>query len=145
MARSSEQLHVVVDCDEKKPYDFDGRLRITKRRLPTGDYSIYGYTKIIAVERKNLADFLICCSVQQPRFKRQLIRLAQMDHSLVVVEGDIYGFCPWSRVNTPTRVTIVANLCAAFGVPFIFLRDKRMAQSFTEQFLKKAKQQVDNR
>jgi ERCC4-type nuclease len=144
LARAS-QLHVVVDCDEKRPYDFDGRLRISTSRLPTGDYTIMGYSKIIAVERKNLADFLVCCSVQQPRFRRQLARLAAMDHALVVVEGDIYGFCPWSRVTTPARLAIVAKLCASFGVPFIFLKDKRMAQEFTEQFLRKSKEQVDNR
>lgn len=137
-------MHVVIDTRDKKPYTFDGRHRMSYKALPAGDYSLHGYTKLMAVERKNLADFLINCGVKQRLFRNQLSRLAQLRHAAVIVEGDLYGFCPFTRLSSFARVPIVAQLVAEFKVPIVFVRDRIAAQRFTESFLRHAKRQIDN-
>lgn len=66
--------------------------------LASGDYSLFGFADRIAVERKSLADLYSTVGQGRERFERELIRLADMEFSAVVVEAE------WSAViNDPPR------------------------------------------
>jgi DNA excision repair protein ERCC-4 len=95
---------IVIDTREQSPYTFasirsDARdggklLAITTRRgtLRSGDYSLLGYERRIAVERKSLADLYGTLGRGRARFERELARLAAMQFAAVVVEAE------WSEV-----------------------------------------------
>ena len=138
------RLHLIVDTRDKRPFTFDGRHKITKKALPCGDYSLWGYSRFIAVERKNLSDFLINCGVKQTAFRSQLTRLSRLRYACVVVEGSISDFCRFTRINQFARTMIVARLTAQHGVPIIFAGDRHKAEMYTEHFLRQAKHELDN-
>jgi ERCC4-type nuclease len=106
---------IIIDSREQKPFDFSdiiagvdrkGKSITVKYRrgtLPTGDYSIDGWTCRIAVERKSLSDLYSSLGKHsRDRFRREIDRLNQFDVALVVVEAD------WATIlNNPPKFTRV--------------------------------------
>ena len=101
MARQrTPKLHpftIAIDTREQCPFTFsrllfghESRMMIWTRRqtLKTGDYSIVGYEDKIAVERKSLIDLFSTLGQQRDRFEREFQRLAELEFSAIVVEGD---------------------------------------------------------
>jgi DNA excision repair protein ERCC-4 len=97
---------VVIDTREQSPYSFaglkadasdgGGELIITTRRgtLRSGDYSVRGHERRVAVERKSLADLYGTLGSGRDRFERELQRLAGYHYAAVVVEAE------WSEILT---------------------------------------------
>src|SRR5262245_52113941 len=89
---------VVIDTREQEPYTFGGlcadakdkrrplEVRQVVRGIPAGDYSIEGYEKHVAVERKSLADLFRTVGGGRRRFERELERLCKLDIGFVMVE-----------------------------------------------------------
>jgi DNA excision repair protein ERCC-4 len=92
---------VVIDTREQAAYSFaslkadicdgGGPLVITSRRgtLRSGDYSLRGYERRVAVERKSLADLYGTLGKGRDRFERELRRLAGFQFAAVVVEAEL--------------------------------------------------------
>lgn len=92
---------VVADSREQAPYSFEGLeltgrdrgkravVRIERKALNAGDYSIVGFEDRIAVERKSLIDLYGTLAGGYERFKRELDRLAKLDFAAVVIEADL--------------------------------------------------------
>lgn len=90
---------VICDTREARPFRFEGLfadakdgnrpllVRTERRGLASGDYSLAGYADRVAIERKSLADLLSTLGQERERFERELARLDQMEHALVVVEA----------------------------------------------------------
>ena len=93
---------VLVDQQEKAPYPFanipaqyvadtDTTLIVRTQRLhlKTGDYSIEGYHDVLAIERKSLEDFFATLGTKEKRerFRREVLRLAEMENGVVLVEA----------------------------------------------------------
>jgi ERCC4-type nuclease len=110
---------VIADTREQQPYTFrglsadkrqgGGRLVVGVRRatLPTGDYSLEGFTDQVAVERKSLNDLYHTLSQGRDRFERELARLNGMRTARVVVEAEwstIVGDPPPFSKLTPKSV-----------------------------------------
>lgn len=97
---------VVVDTRENAPYDFHGIradsrdgggpvvVRIVRRGLPTGDYSLEGFEDEVAIERKSLDDLYGTLGGGRKRFEREMERLAAMRWACVVIEAS------WTRILT---------------------------------------------
>jgi hypothetical protein len=103
---------VAVDDREKLPFAFAGLhadarqhsrpllVETVVRHLPTGDYTIDGYTPDggglwagkVGVERKSLADLYGTVGRHRARFERELERLDALDVAWVVVEAE------WSTI-----------------------------------------------
>ena len=93
-------FQIVADQREKKIWDFAGITRRIKKRdvpveinvvlkhLKTGDYSIEGMEDVIAIERKSVRDLVQTVSQHRERFKRELERLSELKHGIVLIEGD---------------------------------------------------------
>lgn len=103
---------VLIDTREQRPFLFDcvpapadqdgGMLAVYVRSigLPSGDYSLDGYSRQVAVERKSVADLFGTVGQGRGRFERELERLAEYRFAAVVVEGQ------WSDViDDPPRHT----------------------------------------
>jgi len=101
---------VVIDTREQTPYMFadlrcDQRegggplsVLIARAGLDTGDYSVVGYEKIVAIERKSLADLFHTLGQDRERFERELERLSSYETARVLVEAE------WSEIlNSPPQ------------------------------------------
>jgi ERCC4-type nuclease len=96
-------VSVVIDTREGLPYTFaglyadarQGRAPLTvltvRCALPSGDYSLDGHERSLAVERKSLADLFNTLGQGRGRFQRELERLAAMPAAHVVIESSWTG------------------------------------------------------
>lgn len=55
-----EQVTAIIDNREQLPFDLSP-LRTEAGTLATGDYSLKGLERRIAIERKSLSDYVSCC------------------------------------------------------------------------------------
>jgi ERCC4-type nuclease len=130
-------LKILIDTREKKPFIFQGSKKVA---LEVGDYSIHGYIKMVAVERKSLGDFLSCVSKQ--RFKQQIRNLLKRPHRVIVVEGSMNDFNKFGFAREET-IASFSSLVVSLGVPIVFCATRRLAQLFTFEYLKNIKKRID--
>lgn len=90
---------VVVDSREQTPFAFTGlhgdarhgrqplTVRTVTAGLSAGDYSIEGFERQVAIERKSLCDLFNTLGQARARFIRELGRLHAMEFAAVVVEA----------------------------------------------------------
>lgn len=93
---------VKADTREQFPYAFKGigwdaqdgggpdkvlTIETVRGTLKSGDYSLVGFEKRVAVERKSLSDCYSTIGQGRDRFERELARLNEMEWAAVVVEA----------------------------------------------------------
>ncbi len=81
-----EAIVAIVDTREQDPLDLAPLATITAT-LATGDYSVRGLERIVAVERKSLPDLLACVGRERKRFDREVQRLLAYPVRALVVES----------------------------------------------------------
>ena len=140
MSRSDPVLvPIVADTREQEVYGFDARrVRVIRRALPTGDYSIEGMETSVAVERKSLADFVSTVIHNRPRFYRELSRFSGYLAPAVVVEGnlmDVLGGRYRSAGHPNALLGTIAAITVDFGVPVFFCSNRHAAARFVEAYL----------
>lgn len=103
---------IVVDTREQLPFSFGGLradvsygagnsatliIELVTGTLAAGDYSLWGFTDQVAIERKSIADLFGTLSQGRDRFVRELERMQDtLQFAAVVVEAD------WSEIlNRP--------------------------------------------
>jgi ERCC4-type nuclease len=146
---------ILVDSREKAPYHFTGLLTDKSARggqrpivvahkyqhLPTGDYSIEGCESEIAIERKSLEDLYSTLGSNRERFEREHERLAAMKRAAVVIEADwptILCQPPnGSRLNPKTIHRTMLSWFGKYGVPWLAMGNRRLAEITTYRFLEK--------
>lgn len=86
--KTLEPQHIVaiIDSREKTPADLSP-LRTKVDTLKTGDYSVAGLENHIAIERKSLADLVMCVGRERERFEAECQRLLAYETRAIVVEG----------------------------------------------------------
>ena len=97
---------VVIDTREQLAFSFSNlrtdadqgnrplRVLTVRGTLDQGDYSLFGYERRIALERKSCADLFSTIGQGRNRFVRELERLADYEVAGVVVEAD------WNQILT---------------------------------------------
>lgn len=88
--RSNRKYTIVVDTREKKPIIFPDCVNTVKRALNPGDYTILGYEKILAIERKSADDY-ISCALNFKHLASQLQRLKKLDYKMLLVTSSYLG------------------------------------------------------
>ncbi len=94
----------IVDQQEKLPLDL---LLPTKRaHLVTADYSVEGLTHLIAVERKSLADLVLCAGRERDRFEACIKRMKSYEVRALVIEASwgAIELGQWRSQLKPTQV-----------------------------------------
>lgn len=81
-----EQITAIVDTREQAAWDLSP-MQIVSKGLDVGDYSIVGLESVIAIERKSLPDFVMCCGSERERFQRELDRLRGWPVHAVIIEA----------------------------------------------------------
>jgi ERCC4-type nuclease len=88
---TKSSLSILVDTREQRPYkfrDITPRPKLTVATLKTGDYTLEGFEKQIAVERKSLIDAFSTFGAGRKRFERSLERMMDFDFSVIIIEAD---------------------------------------------------------
>lgn len=96
-------MKIIIDTREQRPFAFlgqNGDIETERGTLSLGDYSLAGLTDRVAVERKSLADLVMCLGKERERFQRELMRAAGKAMS------DPWGRCD---VDEWTAEEILAN------------------------------------
>lgn len=93
--------------------------------MPTGDYTVAGLEKFVAIERKSFADFLGCVGQHRKRFEAEMHRLLAYPTRALVIE-ESYGaiesgaaFATYRGKITPKQATGLINGLVSFGIPVI--------------------------
>ncbi len=132
-------LDVSADTREQRPYFTSHRsVRVTRKALKTGDYSIPGFEHAVCVERKTLDDY-VCSVMHRDRFQRELERMQAMSAACIVVESDIsalrhgshHGECPSLYV-----IERMLEIQLRFGIPTIWAGNRSGGQIVTEHVLR---------
>lgn len=137
---------VAIDHREKAPYSFAGlrspEVRTITTHLPTGDYSLPGFTGLVAVERKSVADLFatLATSSRRRRFADELARLAHLARAAVVVEASADFIASQQnpqggRLTGRGVLSVAASLERTYAVPWFFLPSRREAERWVLQFL----------
>jgi DNA excision repair protein ERCC-4 len=145
---------LLIDQREKLPFSFaglrsdarQGRLPLTVRTqrgyLPTGDYSIAGMEKWVAIERKSVADCFATVAQHRRRFERELARLQSLRFAAVVVEGDwrevLFSPPRWSQLSPKVVFRSVVAWQQRFpGCHWWFCPGRAMAEVVTYRLLER--------
>lgn len=82
--------YVLIDTREQRPLRFVPELGVDcgAATLQTGDYSVRGFTALIALERKSVSDLVSSISHGRERFENELDRLAEYRWKAILIEGD---------------------------------------------------------
>lgn len=131
-----EDITAIIDTRERLPLDLKP-LSVVRGGLPTGDYSVRGLENEIAVERKSLADLVMCCGAERDRFEREVQRLLAYQCRLLVVEAT------WTQIEaggwrgqlTPAHVRGALFSWMAVGLPVLTIDDHKAAGLYVARFL----------
>jgi ERCC4-type nuclease len=130
---------IIIDSREQRPLDF-GDWPTERAGLDTGDYSLRGFTDLIAIERKSLPDLVMCCGRERDRFMRELNRLRAYRYRAVVVEATykkIQGGKWRSQLKPAHVIGSIASWGAKFNIEFVFAGDPEGAAVWTVNRLRK--------
>ena len=129
---SKMNLRIVVDSREQCPFRFEGfNAVVTVGALEAGDYSLAGFERRVAIERKSLPDLVACLGVERERFARELARLRGYDCAAVVVEAtadDLRAGHFRARLNPEAAWQSVLAFTQRYRIPFIFCDDRSDAE-----------------
>lgn len=129
----------VVDTREQEFYSFSPeRIAVERRALPAGDYSLAGYERRVAIERKTLEDFVHTVIRERDRFRRELQALRNYEFSCVVVEAsleDILAGAFRSGAHPSSILGAALSIIVDYGVPVYFCSNRQCARRFVEELL----------
>ena len=131
-----DDVLAIIDTREQLPLELP--LRSITDTLPTGDYSVSGFEDLICVERKSLPDLIGCMTSGRVRFEKELQRMKAYDARCVVVEASWRQLRDGeyrSRITPDTATHSVVSWLSRFGVPFLFVDDRKSAADAVAYFL----------
>ncbi len=133
-------LRIVCDSREQAPFTFAGFPAVVEvGALEAGDYSLAGFERRVAVERKSIQDLVGCLTGERPRFERELQRLKAMDAAAVVVEQpqSVLRLGHYrSAMPAESAWQSVIAFSMRFRVPFWFCDSRADAERVAFDFLR---------
>jgi len=142
---------IIRDSREQQPFSFASwpDVEVTRATLTTGDYSLPGFTDLVAVERKNGVDELVSClSRQRDRFEAELCRARGFERFYVVIEGtfiDVLGGRYRSQMTPKAVIASIAAFTNRYNIPFLFCGGRGAAEMMTYELLAKYAYEIERR
>ena len=133
---SPEDLVAVIDSREQQPLDL-APLRSRIGTLATGDYSLRGLESIVAIERKSVADLLLCVGQERDRFHREVMRLLAYPVRALVVEStwpELERGAWRSKVRNTAALGTVLNW-VGMGLPVLMAANHERAGRYVGRLL----------
>jgi DNA excision repair protein ERCC-4 len=131
-----DQVTIIRDNREQAPINLSP-LRVVQGTLPTGDFAVAGLEHHIVVERKNLADLVMCVGRERDRFEREVQRLLAYPVRCLVIEAcwiDIELHKYRSQIS-PKAVEGSIISWMSQGLPVHWAGDNLGAGKFISRFL----------
>ncbi|NCD22612.1 MAG: hypothetical protein EOL90_06720 [Spartobacteria bacterium] len=133
-------MQVVVDSREQCPFRFEGFNAVVEvAGLEAGDYSLQGFERRVAIERKSLPDLVACLGVERERFARELSRLRGYDCAAVVVEAsadDLRAGHFRAKLNPEAAWQSVLAFAQRYRIPFFWSDSRADAEETTFHLLR---------
>ena len=133
-------LRIVVDSREQAPFTFSGYpVEVSVGGLEAGDYSVHGFERRVAAERKTLQDLVGCLGADRERFQRELARLRGYDAATVVIEAPVLDLRQGrylGRLDAVAAWQSVLAFSMRYRMPFIFCADRQDAEAVTFDYLR---------
>ncbi len=134
-----QKIPVLIDTREQRQWAFDCEMFSERRAtLKTGDYSIDGYTDVIAIERKGLGDFVGSVIQDWRRLRAELVRMSAYDHACFVVEANLSDVLEHKYESDAEPSAVIGRANAIFidhNVPVFFWGPRPSAITMTERYL----------
>ncbi len=131
-----ENIVAIIDQREQCPLDLFP-LAVERGTLTTGDYSLRGLEKIVAIERKSLQDAIACCGRERDRFEREMHRILSYPCRALVVEATWYDIeaGEWRGDITPAQVLGSLLSWMMQGIPVLMAGDHERAGRYVARML----------
>lgn len=120
-----ENITAICDSREQIPFDLSP-LKVVRGTLQTGDYSIVGLESCISLERKSLADLVMCVGTERERFEKEIQRLMAYETRAIIVEASWKNLEDggW-RSRVPPKAVVGSVLSwIARGIPICMSGDR---------------------
>ena len=136
-----QEAIILIDSREQKPYGFPG-YETSREKLNTGDYSLDGLEDRVALERKSLPDYLGSIMKGRTRFFKEVKRLAELEHSAIIIEANFEDIIneSYPRSETIPRNAIIGTtqcIEVDYGVPVHWVSDRQCAQEWATWWLER--------
>lgn len=90
-------MKILIDTRDQQPWEFPGIITV-RRALIVGDYSLVGYDKTVAVERKSAADMAGSMTTSIDRLTMEFRKAKENDIKLyIVVEAGFTAVADYMR------------------------------------------------
>ena len=139
-------MKIVRDTREQNGWTFIDQ-DIIVGTLDTGDYSLAGLGHLVAVERKELSDLVMCFTSERDRFAREMGRLRAYRYRAVIVEAsmaDILDHNYRSKAEPAAIVGSLASWTAKYETSFVLAGNRTGAQVFAFAYLKQVHRQLSD-
>ena len=104
--------------------------------LQTGDLQLRDLPGVAVVERKTLPDLVQCVGRERARFERELERMQEFRHRIVIVECDYSALQIQSWRGKVTPAMVIASVCGWMGrTGFLFAGSRTNAGDAAKRFL----------
>lgn len=133
-----QAIVALIDSREQMPLELG--MTCERATLATGDYSVRGLQRFVAIERKSLGDLLACCGRERERFDREVQRLLAYPTRALVVEaswGEI-ELGQWRSQLTSKQVGASLVSWIAQGLPVVMAGSRDRAAGITASILRRA-------
>lgn len=140
-------LIIIVDTREQDPLEFS--LPTGRGTLTTGDYSIKGLERFVAIERKSPDDLVGCLkNGQRERFEKELSRGKGLDYFALVVESELAGLadgCYRSKMAPKAVIQSLLAFSVRYRLPIFFCPDRDYAARVIESLLTKYAAEIEKK
>lgn len=121
---------IIIDTREQKPLfrKFKNVPRVVTK-LDDGDYSIKGFERQFAIERKQLSDFFSYIGKERARTSKKLEQLSQLEFAMLTVEeslDDLLAPQIYTQLNGNHVLGFIKSLTIKYGVHFFTHRNRKM-------------------
>ena len=138
---------IVIDSREQRPLAFS--TPTMRGTLVTGDYSLGGLERFVAIERKSPDDLVACLKgKERERFERECSRLRGLDYGALVVECDLAALADGryrSRMEPKAVIQSIMAFSVRYRLPVFFTQDRAHAARVVESLLLKYAVEVERR
>lgn len=117
---------LVIDSREQLPLftqSLPKGLVVVRDTLDVGDYSIRGFERQIAIERKTISDLLGCLTHDRDRFKRELEKLIVYEWKAICLEGtedELLQFNDFSLIHPNSTRQSIVSINIRYKIQFYF-------------------------
>ena len=138
---------IIIDTREQNPLSFS--LPAETGTLTTGDYSLKGLERFVAIERKSPDDLVGCLkNGERERFERELSRGRGLDYFALVIEADLPALARGeyrSKMNPKAVIQSLLAFSVRYRTPVFFCPDRAHEARIVESLLVKYLAEIEKR